>query len=78
MANPTRETFEQLARSLYYGGLDMDGLQFTVKPHLPQDIEFQKYRVVRAFSESYADGLRAIEERFDKIERPGVIVWERS
>lgn len=77
MTNPTRETFEQLARSLYYGGLDIDKLEFTIKPHLPQDVEFHKYMVVRAFSESYADGLRAVEERLDKVERPGVIVWEK-
>lgn len=71
MANPTQETFEQLARSLYYGGLDIDKLEFTIKPHLPQDVEFHKYMLVRAFSGSYAEGLAALKERFDKVERPG-------
>ena len=42
-----------------------------------QDVEFHKYMLVRAFGGGYAEGLAALKERFDKVERPGVIVWEK-
>lgn len=77
MARPALESFGQLAHSIYNGGLDMDKLTFHVKPHLPQEPEYHKFRCVQAMRQSFSNFYDELIERFDKVEVPGVIVRER-